>query len=214
LQTENAELRCDSRNGHFVFIDLGEWEKDPLFPVGDEPVLEEDIVNDGLDVLFQLDVPEKEIAGVSVRRIVEQGEDTFGGLLEKETSGFIFYVKREIDGYPVSGSSAKLLFSADGMLRKVTVKWRPVEEQRNGNVTVKDETELHGSAYGIVEAKAKRIRAAVDVFYGGIGYVEEYPGGDQSGMTPWFLYRYSIGGGPLVFEDTSAAIEGGVADEK
>ncbi len=211
LTNDRFEIRRRETSGHFTFVDktISDLKH---FPEGEEPVTEEDLTNKSIDLLQSLDVPSDEIHDISVKRIIDQAEDEFGfDVGDRLTAAFLVYVDRVIANTPVEGSYAKLLFTTEGRLIKVSTRWRNVTGQAIDILPIIEEELLRNTALA-VSAKSL-LHGKVDVFYGGYAYVEEFgeDAVEQKTFDLHFVFRYATADSPLMSGVLNAVMESALA---
>jgi len=202
--TDAYEIRRLKNSGYFTYISkLTPWRECER---AEEPVGIEKIEEAALTLLEQLGLPFDQIRSVEVSRIASQTEDEKGNALGPEmTVGFLVYVLREIDGFRVFDSSAKVVFNVEGELHKVSLEWRQIDPSPIAYESVIDETTLWNT--GIVAIFGNTAMTEDDWAQADFGYEEEEYRAEQSTMELRYVFLYTKGEESFMMRESIAAIE-------
>ncbi|NLH47064.1 MAG: hypothetical protein GX444_00515 [Myxococcales bacterium] len=205
---ENAEyiLSRNAISGHFSLLKKepqpSEWKR---YEIGNEPVSEIDLHDEAEDLLELLGVPLDEIREIKVERIVGQTEDEIGNDVgEPTTENFLLYTVRELDGYYVSGSNAKLMFSPEGELQEITIRWRNVDKELIASEPLIALELLEEESRNECEAEAEYSKTSLTLFYAGFAYVEANASEAQETFEMQYAYRCGFEDSPIYFHERSA----------
>jgi len=136
--TDEYEIARFRGSGYFMFLnkktESGEVER------GAETINSEQIEDCALTLLEELKLPFEQIHSVEVHLISAQGEDVEGnndGPIM--TVGFLVYIHRQIDGFPVYGSNAKVVYNHKGQLHQISMSWRNIDVEPLDRRSILDE---------------------------------------------------------------------------
>jgi len=193
---ETAEFRIGRKapTGDFVFVDrvVADRAIESAGPMKTNETME----RRALEMMDAVSLPIEEIREVEFHRVVDQSEDFAGDLLgEPETTGFMFYGSRQIDGYVVEGSRVKALFDRNGDLVVFRSFWPEHSTRPVDCVPVVAEATLRTQAQDVVESR--RGTHEITFFKGVLGYSREIESGR---FTPSYIFDYSLDDGFLLRE--------------
>ncbi len=165
--TESFEIRRHVVSGHMTYINkTTEWSNVERYA---EEVDEGEIADRAMAIFEKLELPLDQVDAIDVRKISAQEEDEFGmdtGPIL--TIGYFAQISRQIDGYPVSGSTVNVVFNAEGILHKVKVRWREIEPEPIAVAEVGEEAKLLGKIstelFGVPEIP-ERVKTHISLAY-------------------------------------------------
>lgn len=120
LSNDDFDLRRLKNAGYFSYRGLN--VPSPAYPVGQEPVTEEEIRTQAIDLLEAIGIPEEQLSDVAVDRVV-----IGTGKKASQTVSYLVSVRRRIDNYEVHNAEAKVSFNAEGVLQEMTTRWRTID---------------------------------------------------------------------------------------
>ncbi len=201
--TDDYEIRRQKNSSYFNYISkLTTWRE---YERAEEPVSIEKIEEAALTLLEQLGLPFDQIRSVDVNRISSQTEDGSGIALGPETTvGFLVYVLREIDGFRVYDSSAKVVFNAEGELHKITLEWREIDPDPIAYEYIVDETSLWDA--GVAALFGDAPLAETDWADAEYGYEEAEYRAEQTTMELRYVFSYVKGVESFLMRESISAI--------
>jgi len=206
LENSQVVIKRNEVSGHFDMTQklVEPFVREVFFTEGNEPADAYVLQDEALDLIDQLGVPMEEVGRVSVKRIMDQAEDEFGGVGEPTTVNFVVFVHREIDGLPVTGSHAKAAFSPEGELTALTIKWRNVDRQSRQIAMLKSSATLERSGRDICAQLHQHSETPLSLYYGTEGYSEASANTAQEQFAPQYLFRCADEEGPVFFREIDA----------
>jgi hypothetical protein len=189
FESEEYVLRRMNDTGYFVYINKkSKWNH---YEKEKEPVSEDDLRSRAIALLTSLGLREEQFESVQVKRIVDQAEDAKGELIgPRTTAAFMVYVRREINELPVFNSDAKVVFTPDGVLHKISISWRKIDVQARAAVELRNFDDLEQKREDLLVLLGNGREA--DVNEAKLGYMEEYFRGKQTEFVPRYVIMYSF----------------------
>jgi len=194
FETTKFRIGRKAISGDFVFVDRVVADRDvaPAGPVETTGAME----RQAMEMMAALSLPIDEIREMAIHRVVDQSEDSAENLLgETETTGFVFYASRQVDGFPVEGSRTKALFDHSGELVIFRSFWPEHLAEPIDCVLVASEETLRAQARDVVDSRQETHN--VTFFDGVIGYSREI---ENNQFTPAFIFDYALNDGFLLRE--------------